>query len=409
MLNHFSTPLGLSLASLLSHLFLPPSAADLLSTQGFAGRQVVLAQNSRDFVFIRRYRYMFALKSHQLGSKKKVGLEKLQAEGEDEDEVIKARFQEIGPKMTVKMRWIRRGALGETGDERDRREKSEREAGVSQEQGEFGEVAEGEDPELGEVGGVSGKKGKGEKSEEEEEKLAAKEIGLVEGDETSQPNFDFAAVAAAAEASASGAAPAPPTASTSTEEAPPAKRPRTTPRKRSKPYHALLRPPPSPSPPPGGLMESEAVPLPPKDGKKKHVEQGSLLSTVGKSWHAGKGEGGVREGKKRQEWGWEVSWFSGVARDESGGADALLVPILLARRPKCRSRGGSSSSEEVVRRWLQWWVVAGAVVWRRGLLYDSECTMLFRHTRITNDAPSERLRAGINSLARGRRRRLSAC
>ncbi|KAK4699175.1 hypothetical protein P7C70_g7087, partial [Phenoliferia sp. Uapishka_3] len=47
VLNHFSTPLGLSLASLLSHLFLPPSAAEVLESQGFAGRQVVLAQNSR--------------------------------------------------------------------------------------------------------------------------------------------------------------------------------------------------------------------------------------------------------------------------------------------------------------------------------------------------------------------------
>ncbi|ORY90250.1 hypothetical protein BCR35DRAFT_299851 [Leucosporidium creatinivorum] len=247
---------------------------------------------------------MFALKSHQLGSKKKVGLEKLQpegADGEDPKEVVKARFQEIGPRMTVKMRWIRRGGLGETGDERNAREKMEAKEGGGE--AEFGEVGEGEDPELGEVGGASGK-GKEKKREEEDEKAAAEAIGLVEGDETSQPNFDFEGVAAAAEAAASGA-PLPST-STSDDPARPAKRPRTTPRKRSKPYHALLRPPPSPSPPPGGLLEAEAVPLPPKDGKKKHIEQGSLLSTVGKTWHAGKGEGGVREGKKRQEWGWEA-------------------------------------------------------------------------------------------------------
>ena len=280
---------------------------------------------------------MFALKSHQLGSKKKVGLEKQQPEGfdgEDPNEVVKARFQEMGPKMTVKMRWIRRGALGETGDERNAREKQEKKDGVKAE--EFGEVGEGEDPELGEVGGSGGKKAK--RSEEDEEKLAAKEIGLVEGDETSQPNFDFAGAAAAAEASV--VQDGNDSTITTTEEAPrPAKRPRTTPRKRSKPYHALLRPPPSPSPPPGGLMESEPVPLPPKDGRKRNAEDASLLSTVGKTWHAGKGEGGVREGKKRREWGWEVSFaFCLLFR-------TLADSLLLFRRPRCRSRGGSSSSE----------------------------------------------------------------
>lgn len=292
---------------------------------------------------------MFALKSHQLGSKKKVGLEKLQpegADGEDPKEVVKARFQEIGPRLTVKMRWIRRGGLGETGDERNAREKMEKMEGGGQ--AEFGQVGEGEDPELGEVGGTSDKgKGKESRKEEEDEKAAAEAIGLVAGDETSQPNFDFQGVAAAAEASASNAplaATSTSTPSDDTSSSRPVKRPRTTPRKRSKPYHALLRPPPSPSPPPGGLLESEAVPLPPKDGKKKHVEQGSLLSTVGKTWHAGKGEGGVREGKKRQEWGWEVS--ISLLKSYLPPEGALFADLILLRtRLACKFRGGSSSSK----------------------------------------------------------------
>lgn len=294
VLNHFSTPLGLSLASLLSRLFLPPSAAEKLAAQGYAGRQVVLAQNSRDFVFLRRYRYMFALKGDRLGSKKKVGLEK-QVVHEDDDEVIKTRFQEMGPRMTIKMRWVRRGPLGETGDERDMRERIEKEQGV-QDEDEFGEQLQGED-------GIEG--GRGEEGEEEEERRAAKDLGLDENDEASQPNYDFNAAAAAAEAEASGSTEATPVAGPSTDVDRPAKRPRTVPRKRKKTPHALLRPPSSsPEPEFGKQMETESVPL--SFNKKGKKIDSSALSTVGKTWHAGRGEGGTREGKKRQEWGWEA-------------------------------------------------------------------------------------------------------
>lgn len=222
---------------------------------------------------------MFALKSSKIGAqtKKKVGLEK-QKPGpmeEGEDEVIKARFQEIGPRMTVKMRWIRRGALGETGNERSEREAGEKAAGLTSDGISAEEALEGAE------------KDEGEEGEEEEEKSAAREIGITEENEDDQPNFDFNGVAAAAEASL----PKPKT-----------KKPRTIPRKRKLPYHPLLRPPPSPSPPPG-YVDSEPAPRPSGDGK---IKESSLLSTVGKTWHAGKGEGGVRESKKRREWGWEA-------------------------------------------------------------------------------------------------------
>lgn len=324
VLNHFSTPLGLSLASLLSHLFLPPSTAEVLAAQGYQGRQVVLAQNSRDFVFIRRYRYMFALKSHALGSKKKVGLERQGPANPDEDDTIKARFQEIGPRMTVKMRWIRRGALGETGDERQERERAEKgeEGGIV----EGGEDEEG-DIDINETGGTN--EAAQDDDEAAEEKEAAKAIGLDDKDADGQPNFDFAAAAAEAEASRAAAGPSTATA----KPAKPVKRPRTIPRKRKLPYHALLRPPPSPSPEPG-YQESQPVPLPSKDGK---IKESSLLSTVGKTWHAGKGEGGVREGKKRREWGWEVS-FGFLGSGSGTKADQVRV-----RRRGCKSAGASSS------------------------------------------------------------------
>ncbi|GAA5888786.1 hypothetical protein JCM6882_002854 [Rhodosporidiobolus microsporus] len=311
VLNHFQTPLGLSLATLLSQLFLPPQVAAKLANQGYIGRQVVLAQNSRDFVFIRRYRYMFALKSHRLGkTKKQSDVARITEPNPDDeiDDTVKTRFQEIGPQMTIKMRWIRRGPLGETGDERMAREKFEAETGEKAD--EYGEQPEGQqDGELGGGDGSEDDEGmevdrSGDEDEEDEEAEAAeeeaarREIGLDAADAAGQPNF--APVPSTSTAAADS------TASSSTAAAPPAskKRPRSETRVRKKMYHPLLRPPPSPSPPPGG-EEPEAVPLP-MQGKKKNPQMQSALSTVGKTWHAGKGEGGVRESAKRREWNWDA-------------------------------------------------------------------------------------------------------
>ncbi|GAA5899189.1 rRNA-binding ribosome biosynthesis protein RPF1 [Sporobolomyces salmoneus] len=298
VLNHFQTPLGLSLATLLSQMFLPPSQADLLSRQGFIGRQVVLAQNSRDFVFIRRYRYMFALKSHRLGktTKGRSDVERMTEVNPDEeiDDTVKTRFQEIGPQFTIKMRWIRRGPLGETGDEREKREKQEAESGEAAQ--EFGEEPTGgegdEEVDLDEMN-VDGQDGDEEEDDAEAEEAAKREIGLDESDSRGQPNFQ-------------------PTASTSTAPTPTAteeqqaegesSQPNPKKRKRrTKPSHPLYRPSPSPSVTP----EPEPVPLP-SVGKKKNPELTSALSTVGKTWHAGRGEGGVREAAKRREWNWDA-------------------------------------------------------------------------------------------------------
>ncbi|GAA6049575.1 hypothetical protein JCM3770_000855 [Rhodotorula araucariae] len=310
VLNHFATPLGLSLATLLSQLFLPPGHASTLQRQGFQGRQVVLAQNSRDFVFVRRYRYMFALKSHRLGkTKKQTDVPRMTDPNPEHeiDDTIKTRFQEIGPQFTLKMRWIRRGPLGETGDERAAREKFERESGEQAQ--EFGEQApaHGAGAGNGDDGmDVDGEVDAGQSDEEDDaeaEEEARRAIGLDAADEAGQPNFaPVPSTSANADASTSAGA-------AGTEEevvvadppANPKKRPRTTPRVRKKPYHALLNPPPSDSPSP----EPEEVPLP-TIGKKKNPDLQSAIETVGRTWHAGKGEGGVREGAKRREWNWEA-------------------------------------------------------------------------------------------------------
>ncbi|KAM0793716.1 hypothetical protein ACM66B_001141 [Microbotryomycetes sp. NB124-2] len=304
VLNHFQTPLGLSLASLLSQLFLPPTAAEVLSRQGFAGRQVVLAQNSRDFVFVRRYRYMFVLKQHQLGktTKKKTELDKKRPEDPEDDDTIKTRFQEIGPRMTVKMRWIRRGALGETQEERQRRQATEQQGGGDDDEiAEFGETAEGQGVEMDEVVGDRDQERMdvdGDDDDEDddgEEREAARALGL--DAESDQPNFEMPDVTQANDSPPQQAPPA------DMATAMPTKRPRDRPRNRTKPSHPLYRPSPSPEP----EDEPSSVPLPPRNGKKKapQAEQ-SALSTVGKTWHPGKGEGGVREDKKTREWEWHA-------------------------------------------------------------------------------------------------------
>lgn len=53
----------------------------------FPGRRVIVFQNQRDFVFFRQYRYIFA------------------------DEGARARLQEIGPRFTLKLRFLQEGTF----------------------------------------------------------------------------------------------------------------------------------------------------------------------------------------------------------------------------------------------------------------------------------------------------------
>ena len=296
---------------------------------------------------------MFALKSHRLGkTKKQTDVPRMTDPNPEHeiDDTIKTRFQEIGPQFTLKMRWIRRGPLGETGDERTAREKFEAETG--EQAAEFGKrapagaaaTADGDDDEMDEDGmDVDGEVEVGGASDEEADDAEAEEearraIGLDESDAAGQPNFSSASTSANAEASTSASTSTAPAADDADPDAPtsnPKKRPRTTPRIRKKPYHALLNPPPSDSPSP----EPEEVPLP-TIGKKKNPEFQSAIDTVGKTWHAGKGEGGVREGAKRREWNWEVrrapfpvllesSWLTSLPLSPRAGQDAGLAAQVL--------------------------------------------------------------------------------
>ncbi|ORY31268.1 anticodon-binding protein [Naematelia encephala] len=81
ILNNFTTLLGNSVGRLFGSLF-PPMPM-------FKGRQVVTLHNQRDFLFFRRHRYMFA-------------------------SATSAKLQEIGPRFTLKLRWLRKGLPGVT-------------------------------------------------------------------------------------------------------------------------------------------------------------------------------------------------------------------------------------------------------------------------------------------------------
>lgn len=85
ILNNFQTRLGRRIGRQLAALF--PQRPD------FVGRRTVTFHNQRDFVFFRHYRYEF------------------KANGE------KCRLQEIGPRFTLKLRYLQHGTFDSKGGE----------------------------------------------------------------------------------------------------------------------------------------------------------------------------------------------------------------------------------------------------------------------------------------------------
>lgn len=103
LLNNFKTPLGILTARLFQTLF-PPGPE-------FVGRQVVTLHNQRDYIFVRRHRYVFREKRD---TEKNV----LDAEGKEMKGVegIRAGLQELGPRFTMKLRRVDKG-VGRAGSE----------------------------------------------------------------------------------------------------------------------------------------------------------------------------------------------------------------------------------------------------------------------------------------------------
>jgi ribosome production factor 1 len=81
ILNNFTTRLGRRVGRFLGSLF--PHVPD------FEGRQVVTFHNQRDFIFLRHHRYIYRKETEQ----------------------TRARLQELGPRFTLKLKWLQEGTF----------------------------------------------------------------------------------------------------------------------------------------------------------------------------------------------------------------------------------------------------------------------------------------------------------
>lgn len=113
ILNNFRTPLGLLTAHLFRTLF--PPVPEL------QGRQVVTLHNQRDYIFLRRHRYVFREKRET--EKSVVGPDGKEVKGV---EGIRAGLQELGPRCTLKLRRIDRGIQRASGQEWEWKGKTDR-------------------------------------------------------------------------------------------------------------------------------------------------------------------------------------------------------------------------------------------------------------------------------------------
>lgn len=104
ILNNFRTPLGLLTAHMFRATF-PPQPE-------LQGRQVVTLHNQRDYIFVRRHRYVFREKRET--EKNVVGPDGKEVEGV---KGIRAGLQELGPRFTLKLRRIDRGIQRGSGQE----------------------------------------------------------------------------------------------------------------------------------------------------------------------------------------------------------------------------------------------------------------------------------------------------
>eukprot|EP00563_Minutocellus_polymorphus_P005060 CAMPEP_0181031724 /NCGR_PEP_ID=MMETSP1070-20121207/6380_1 /TAXON_ID=265543 /ORGANISM="Minutocellus polymorphus, Strain NH13" /LENGTH=382 /DNA_ID=CAMNT_0023109111 /DNA_START=103 /DNA_END=1248 /DNA_ORIENTATION=+ len=101
VLNGFSTRLGHRAGRFLGSLF-PHNAQ-------FRGRQVATFHNQRDYIFVRHHRYIFEESNKPLVTN--AGGE---GDGDGKDskkKKTKTRLQELGPRFTLKLRWIQEGTF----------------------------------------------------------------------------------------------------------------------------------------------------------------------------------------------------------------------------------------------------------------------------------------------------------
>ncbi|KAL1622638.1 Ribosome production factor 1 [Neofusicoccum ribis] len=104
ILNNFRTPLGLLTAHLFRTMFPPQPEIE--------GRQVVTLHNQRDYIFVRRHRYVF--RDKRATEKSVVDADGKPMKGVED---IRAGLQELGPRFTLKLRRIDKGIQKASGQE----------------------------------------------------------------------------------------------------------------------------------------------------------------------------------------------------------------------------------------------------------------------------------------------------
>ena len=104
VLNNFKTPLGLLTAHLFRTMFPPRPQV--------VGRQVVTLHNQRDFIFLRRHRYIF--RDKRPTEKSVQGDDGRLVRGVED---VRAGLQELGPRFTLKLRRVDRGVQRASGQE----------------------------------------------------------------------------------------------------------------------------------------------------------------------------------------------------------------------------------------------------------------------------------------------------
>jgi ribosome production factor 1 len=97
----FTTRLGHRVGRLLASLF--PHAAQ------FQGRQVATFHNQRDYVFVRQHRYIFDELSAEQQQKAQDQNDKTATAATKPP--VRARLQELGPRFTLKLRWLQEGVF----------------------------------------------------------------------------------------------------------------------------------------------------------------------------------------------------------------------------------------------------------------------------------------------------------
>jgi ribosome production factor 1 len=76
------------------------------------GRQVVTFHNQRDFVFVRHHRYIFKEKDDKQLQRERQNQQRAASDADPNSlPGVKTRLQELGPRFTLKLRWLQEGTF----------------------------------------------------------------------------------------------------------------------------------------------------------------------------------------------------------------------------------------------------------------------------------------------------------